>query len=360
MISAERATAPPAVDQSADEDLRAIPPRSPIARWASTTGFWVLVVDVVLIVLFGLWSQDHVFWSLENVQALSLGGTEALLLALGLTVVLGAGIFDLSVAANLVLASVVGTKVLIAVSGVSVDAPGVYSNVATATILAVAACLVTGTLFGLVNGLIIAYLDVNSIIATLGTLGIGTGIALLITNGSDVGGLPTELQTDFAFVKLAGIPIPMLMALGVAGALWLMVRTTRYGIHTLALGSSRAAAERAGLRVRGQIVSLAMLCGMLAGLAGFIDISRFGSTAVSGHSQDALAAATAVLIGGTALEGGRVSIGGTICGAVFAIVLQGGLVVVGVKPFWQLIAVGAVLLTAVSIDRMRTKHRETH
>jgi len=288
-----------------------------------------------------------------------LGGTEALLLALGLAMLLGAGIFDLSLGANLVLSSVVGGQVIQQYAGATPDASGNFRNVGTAILLGLVACLVTGTLFGLVNGLIVSYLDVNSLIATLGTLGIGTGIALLITDGGDIGGLPPQLQTSFGLRTIASVPLPAFIAILIALLLWAVLRYTRYGLHTLAIGSARNSAERAGLKVRRHLVSLMMLAGLLAGLAGFVDLARYGSTTVAGHNLDGLAALTAVVIGGTLLEGGRVSIVGAVWGSVLAIVLQNGLVVLGVKTFYQLIAVGVVLIVAVAIDRYRYKRSAT-
>jgi ribose transport system permease protein len=100
-------------------------------------------------------------------------------------------------------------------------------------------------------------------------------------------------------------------------------------------------------------VTLALITGTLAGLAGFVDIARFGTTTVAGHAQDGLAAVTAVVIGGTLLEGGRVSITGAVWGSGLAIILSDGLVVLGVAPFYQLITIGVVLIVAVALDRLR-------
>ena len=104
-------------------------------------------------------------------------------------------------------------------------------------------------------------------------------------------------------------------------------------------------------------MGLAVLGGSLAGLAGFIDLARFGSTAIGGHANDALGAVTAVVIGGTLLEGGRISIMGAVWGAGLAVILQVGLVILGVSSFWQLIVVGVVLLIAVLLDRVSVVRR---
>jgi ribose transport system permease protein len=102
-----------------------------------------------------------------------------------------------------------------------------------------------------------------------------------------------------------------------------------------------------------------VLCGLLAGLAGFVSLADFASTTVAGHADDALGAITAVVIGGTVLEGGRVQILGTVWGAVLSIVVTGGLVILGAQSFYQLIVVGAVLIFAVALDRFNVKRRES-
>jgi ribose transport system permease protein len=352
------ATVPPTPSDDA-ADTRAVKPKPAVVRMMSTSAGWVFVLDLVLLLVFTALSKNQVFASLTNLQAIMLGGTQALLLALGLAMLLGAGIFDLSLGANLVLSSVVGAKVIQAVVGTTPDAAGNYPNVGIGIILGILACIITGAIFGLVNGFIISYLDVNSLIATLGTTGVGTGLALLITSGGDIGGLPTTLQTSFGLRTLAEIPLPAFIAGVLAIGMWAILRYTRYGLHTLAIGSSRSSAERAGLKVQLHLVTLTALAGGLAGLAGFVDLARFGATAVAGHNLDALAAVTAVVIGGTLLEGGRVSIIGAVWGAGLAVILQNGLVVLDVPTFYQLIAVGTVLVVAVSIDRYRYKRSAT-
>jgi len=340
------------------EGTRAPAPRAPLRRWLSSSAFWVLIVDIVLILVFGALSEQHSFLTWENERALALNATEALLLALGLGMVMGAGTFDLSLGANLVLSSVVGAKVIAAVSGVSPDGIGTPQHVLVAILAGLLACLIVGALFGLVNGLVIEYVKVNSLIATLGTLGVGSGIALLITGGSDVAGMPEQMQSDFALRSIANIPLPAFVALLLAFGLWALLRFFRYGRRTLAIGSSRTAAERSGIRVRRHVVSLTILCGAFAGFAGFVDLAHFSATTVQGHANDALAAITAVVIGGTLLEGGRVNVWGTVAGTALTVILAGGLVAIGVKPFWQLIAVGVVLIVAVAIDRFRRERDE--
>jgi ribose transport system permease protein len=333
-------------------ETRAVAKAPAVVRWLGSGGTWIFLLDVALIICFTALSQNQVFWSLQDFQALMLDGTETLLLALGIAMFLGAGAIDISVGSNLVLSSVFGAKVITGIAGTSTAGPHFF----LALVLGFLTCVVAGMVYGAVNGVIIAYFRVNSLIATLGTAGIGTGIALLITGGNDIG-LPTAIQGDFGLYTVEGIPLPALLALVIGAVLWAVLRTTRYGIRTLAIGSLRLAAERAGLRVPRHLFSLAVLCGLLAGIAGFVDLSHYASTVVNGHTNDALAAITAVVIGGTRLEGGKISLFGALWGTGLSVLLQGGLAVIGVSSFWQLIAVGTVLIVAVCLDRIRFMRR---
>jgi ribose transport system permease protein len=311
---------------------------------ATSTAFWVFVVDVILLLTFGFISPQEAFLSSQSFQDLGLDAAEGLILATGIALLLGAGEIDLSLGANLLLSSVVGAKVIVAFGGHSLG---------LATTLGVLSCIATGAIVGTVNGLIVTRLRVVSLIATLATLGIATGIANIVAGGSDISGLPESLQFGFGIKTEFGVPLPAFVAFAVWLVVLVLFRSTRYGMRLLALGSNRGAAQRSGMRVNMHVVVLFALVGMLAGLAGFIDLTRFATTNLAGHTDDGLAAITAAVIGGTSLFGGRVSLGGVLSGALLAVILQDGLIVVGLSPFYQLIAIGVVLVAAVSLDQYR-------
>jgi ribose transport system permease protein len=217
----------------------------------------------------------------------------------------------------------------------------------------VLAALVTGTAVGVVNGLLVTRLRVNSFVVTLGTMGIATGSAQVITNGSNVPNLPLTLQSGIGLRTLAAVPVPLVVSL-VAGAVGVALMTqTAFGRHGLAIGSASSAARRAGVNVSGTTVAVFALSGLLAGAAGVLDLTRFGTTALSGHETDVLQALSAVIIGGTSLFGGRASVAGSVVATFIPTVLLAGFVMVGVAPFYQGIAIGVVLILAVWIDGLR-------
>lgn len=341
-----------------DPDLRRVSGPQLWVRWLNASGTWVILLDLVLILYFSVRSPNHVFWGLKNFQAMTLQGTQLALISLGVATFLAAGFIDISVGANLVLASVFGAKVMLAVAGNQNAVTSAYPYPIQAIVLGFIVCVLSGVIFGLINGFFIAVLDVNSLITTLGTTGVATGSALLLTNGTDIGRLPGQIQSGFGLAQLGPVPLPVFIALVLGVLMWAFFRYTKYGSYTLAIGSLRPSAERAGLRVKSTIVALAATSGLMAGLAGFMSLAQYGATTISGHTNDPLAAITAVVIGGTLLEGGRVNIPGVFYGVGLALILQFGLVIIGVAAFWQLIAIGAVLLVAVSIDRIRARRRQ--
>jgi ribose transport system permease protein len=334
-------------DATAEATAATAGPPSPLRRALASTACWIAVANVVLIVIFGATSPDHVFWSIDNYKNLAVDASQALLLTTGVALILGAGELDISLGANLILSSVVGGEVMLALAD---------SGEPTAIALGIAACVATGATVGLVNGFVIARMEVNSLITTLAMMGIATGIAFLVTDGADIAGLPEWLQSGFGTAELFGlVPLPALVAMVFFGVAWLVLVLTRPGMRLLAMGSSREAAERSGLNVRMQVIVLFAVVGALAGVAGVIDLSRFGTTNVGGHQTDALAAIGAAVIGGTSLYGGYIGMGGALLGTLLAVILQNGLVIVGLSPFYQLIATGLVLIAAVYIDQQRKR-----
>ena len=332
-------------------------PSTWVARVRTTPAFWVGVVLLALVIFFGFATPNHVFLNLENLLNIMLDASELLLLAVGMTYLLGAGQLDLSIGSNVLLSSVVAARVITSLGG-STDqiAAGTYPHLALALVVGISAALATGVLYGLVNGLLVTKLGITSFIVTLATLGIGLGLAYVITHGTDVPYLPLQLQSGFGIRKFGGVvPLPVIVTLVFVVIAWFFLALTRYGLRTLAIGSSREAAERAGVPVDRHLVFLFMQMGFLAAVAGIFDISRFGTTNVAGHQTDNLQAIAAAVIGGTSLFGGVASIGGTVIGTLIPVTLTNGLILMTIDPFYQLIAIGLILLAAVYFQERRRR-----
>jgi ribose transport system permease protein len=266
-----------------------------------------------------------------------------LVLAVGATyVIITAGI-DLSVGSVLVFSGVVSAKLMNEVGG----------NNWGVILIGLAAALASGLAWGLLNGTLIAKAKIPAFIVTLGTLGMSLGGAYLITGGVDEREVPFKLIADVGIGRIAGIPYLVLIALAVAIVLGIILAQTRFGRYTYAIGSNEEAVRRAGVNVDRHLIKIYSLAGLLSGLAGFMNLARFGTTTIGGHATDNLNAIAAVVIGGTSLFGGIGSILGTVFGVFIPAVLQNGFVIVGVQAFWQQVAVGAVLILAVYLDQLR-------
>ncbi len=332
--------------------------RGRIPGWARSlvqrAVFWVAVLNLVTIVGTGALSRGHTFWMPSNLQSLALSASEMVVLAVGSALLLGAGQFDISLGPNLILSSVVAAEVLLALSGgQSGIAGGGHQALPLAIAVSVLAGIAASTAVGAINGLVVVRFRVNALIATLGTLGIADGIALIVTNGADVANLPRSLQSDFGVARLGGVPEESIVALAVAVGLWFLLEKTGYGVRTLAIGSSGEAGRRAGINVGLHTWALFTLVGGLAGVSGVLDLMQFGTTNVAGHQTDALVAISAAVIGGATLSGGRASIGGATLGAIWIVVVESALVALSVSAYYQFVAVGAALIAAVAVDELR-------
>jgi ribose transport system permease protein len=332
----------------------------PATMWgklSTSSAFWVAIVLLALVIFFGIKTPDHAFLNHENLLNILLDASELLLLSVGMTYLLGAGQLDLSIGSNVLLSSVVAARVMTSLGGTTNQiAAGDYPHLTLAIVAGVAAALATGSVFGLTNGLLVTKLRINSFIVTLATLGIGLGLAYVITHGTDVPYLPLQLQSGFGIRKLFGVvPLPVIVTLCFVALAWFFLALTRYGLRTLAIGSSLEAAERAGVPVNRHLVLLFVQMGFLAAVAGIFDISRFGTTNVAGHQTDNLQAIAAAVIGGTSLFGGVASIGGTVVGTLIPVTLTNGLILMTIDPFYQLIAIGVILLGAVYFQERRRR-----
>lgn len=327
-------------------------------RLTKQSVLWIFLIDALLVVIFGVASPGHVFVHSANIRGVLLDGCEIVLLSVGEAILLGAAQLDISVGAILVLSSAVGAEVMLHVSGSpSQVAAGVYPREALGITLGVVSCLATGLVFGAVNGYLVAWVKINPLIATLGTTGIGTGIAYVITNGFNVAYIPPAVQTYFGAKSFGLLPAPAILVAFLCGGAGIAMTRTRFGVHTLAIGSSLTSAVRSGLRVRRKLLGLYILMGFFSGVAGLIDFTRFATTDVSGHTTDALSAIAGAVIGGTSIFGGNVSVGGAVMGALLAVIVTVGLVILNFAAFYQLIAIGVVLLVAVAIDQRRRGRR---
>ncbi|MCB8836310.1 ABC transporter permease [Aurantimonas sp. VKM B-3413] len=282
---------------------------------------------------------------LYSIQSIAVAASQILLLALGLTLVIVAGHIDLSIAFSTGFAAV---AMALVVRFIGADAGWL------AVIIGLVVGLLAAVIVGLINGWLVAFINVPSFIGTLGTYGIARGAALIIAGGATVS-IRSEEARSIGNGIVLGVPIPVLVAAVLAVICHYLLSYTKFGVHTYALGANRASVERAGVNVEKQLVALFVLSAITAGIGGLIYTMRFSAGAANAGEPILLYAVAAVFIGGASLTGGQGTVTGTVIGAFIIAVIQFGLVFSGLPPYWQFVAVGLVIIVAVVVDQSRDR-----
>ena len=340
-----------------------------MARRAGFTAFlgqrWAIVFLLIELVFFSVFAGG--FFTLNGVQIVLFYSTTLALLATAETLVIVTGGIDLSVGFVMGFASVVSAKL----SGFFTDsglAPGM------ALLFAILLTLAIGLVPGLVNGILVAHLRVPPFLATFAVQGITFGISLLLTAGSaaiNVPNLANMIGNGYLFYVAPGqgvflfsgpkvtpgaslLQLVPTMVVGtvifVAVAAFLLKRT-RFGRHTYAIGGSLDAAARAGIDTRRHLVVIYVLSSLLATLSGIIYMLEYVTGKPDAGSSFMLDSVVAVVIGGASLFGGTGTVWRSILGVMILSVLEMGLKILGVQTFDKYIAVGVILIFAVLIDQ---------
>jgi ribose transport system permease protein len=320
-------------------------------RLISFSETWTLLALIILIVYFSFRAPGK-FDTATDFSLMGQANAWYLVMAVGETfVILTAGI-DLSVGAVLVLGGVVTDLYCIHHGGAGAG----WGVIAVGSALG----LVTGAGCGAVQGIGVTKLKVPPLIVTLGGFIAFTGAAYLITGGADFRTTPSRLDNTIGLGNMPGTPLPWLIVISFAMAIvfGLVLAYTRFGRYTYAIGSNPEAARRAGIAVDRHLIKVYALSGVLAGLAGILSLANYSSTTIAGHSFDNLTVITGVVLGGASLFGGRGTMLGSVIGLAIPAVLLTGLTIIGLNEYWQDVAIGAVLVAAVSLDQFRHRLRE--
>ncbi|MDQ0395375.1 ABC transporter permease [Labrys monachus] len=320
-------------------------------------GGWIFLLLIALIVIFSALRPTQ-FGSAYNLSMLAVNAAILLVLSVGQTFVIIAAGIDLSVGAVLVFASITSAQAMLHLSGAPGGTYGTTGGGWGVVLAGLAVALASGAFWGAVNGFLVAVARIPALIVTLGTFGMALGFAQILTNGVDVRAVPELLVDVIGSGTVAGVPVLVVIAILVSLLGAVVLHLTRFGLHVFAVGSDAEAARRSGINVRARLIGIYVLSGMLAGLAAMMSTARFGTTTIGGHAMDNLSTISAVVLGGTSLFGGIGSIAGTVVGVFIPIVLLNGFVILGIPPFWQTVATGAVLVLAVWIDQLKRRARE--
>lgn len=312
---------------------------------------------IAIILIFSILSP--VYFSANNFLTMSSHVAIFGLLSIGMLLVILTGGIDLSVGSTLGLAGVFAGFLM---QGVSFELFGVvvYPSVWVVVVLTCA----LGALVGAINGVLIAFFKVPAFVATLGMLYVARGVALLMTDGltfNNLGGSPELGNTGFewlGFNRLFGVPVGVLIMAAVAIASMLALSRTPFGRWVYSTGGNARAAELSGVPVKRVQVSVYVLSGICAAIAGLVLSSQLTSAGPTAGTTYELTAIAGVVIGGAALTGGRGNVRGTLLGAFVIGFLSDGLVIIGVSSYWQTVFTGAVIVLAVLLNSIQYRGRK--
>jgi ribose transport system permease protein len=318
--------------------------KNTLVKFQSMIG--LLVMCVLLTIL-----TDN-FFSVDNAWNVMRQISVNVCISVGMTLVIISAGIDLSVGSILAFCGAITAGLL--KNGLEIPAFNLF--VGFTLFGAILFGLIVGVLLGSFNGWIITKFNVPPFVATLAMLTIARGLTMLWTQGFPI----TGLGENFAFIGIGwflGVPMPVWISTIVVVLAIVVLNRTRFGRYVYAIGGNESAAHLSGLSIKSIKLTVYGIAGLLAALGGIMVTSRLDSAQPNAGLSYELDSIAAVVIGGTSLSGGRGSILGTVQGAMIIGVLNNGLVLLNVSPFWQQVIKGLVILLAVILDKSQNKKR---
>jgi ribose transport system permease protein len=297
-----------------------------------------VTLGLVVVAAAGLAATTPAFATRANLTAVALGMSLDAIIAVGMTILIVSGGFDLSVGATMALAGAVSALVATTLG-----------NGSMAALAALTAGLGTGAAVGAVNGGVVAGLGVNPLVATLATMSIARGLVLVLTGGYGLSNLPPIFNT-LGQAQLLGLQSPVWAMLLLVPLGDLLLRHSRWLRPNYAIGGNERAAHLSGIPVARLKLANYMLTGALAGLAGVLLTARLGTASVSAGLNTELRVIAAVVLGGASLAGGEGTVLGAFLGVLLMALIGNALNLFAISPNWQSLITGGVLLFAVTLD----------
>ncbi len=294
------------------------------------------LLAIILVVMVAMTTLSPFFFTLANFRAVSIGLVPTAIIAVGMTLLLISGGFDLSVGAVLALCSTLTAFFL--VEGAPI-------------LLAVGAGLIGGAGVGLLNGLIITQFQVNPLVATLGTMSVARGAALVMTEGFSISSLPPAFSR-VGQSSVLQIPTMVWIMLFIVLLGDLALRHSVFLRQVYFIGGNEKAARLSGLAVDQVRIVAYVLTGLLAAVAGILLSSRLMSGMPTAGNALELQVLAACVIGGASLRGGEGTVLGAFLGVIFVALVNNAMTMLSVSIYWQMIVTGAVLVAAVALDML--------
>jgi ribose transport system permease protein len=307
--------------------------------------FQSIIALLVLCIVLTIMSDK--FFTMENGWNIARQISINVCISVGMTLVILTKGIDLSVGSILAFSGAIAAGLL----KYGLEIPTLNTYVGFTVFGAILVGLVVGGGLGIFNGWMITRFKVPPFVATLAMLTIARGATMLWTGGFPI----TGLGDSYAFIGTGwflGIPMPVWITTIVVIIAVIVTKKTKFGRHIYAIGGNESAARLSGININKIKIWVYAIAGILAAVGGVILTSRLDSAQPNAGMSYELDSIAAVVIGGTSLSGGRGSIMGTVQGAIIIGVLNSGLVLLNVSPFWQQIIKGLVILLAVIMDRL--------
>ena len=302
-------------------------------------GLIVYAGFVLIFLFFSITLSGSGFLTSQNLSNIILQTAPATVMAVGLVFVLAAGEIDLSFGSTVALAALAAAMV----------------TREHHWVLGVLAGLATGAIVGLLNGVIVAYARLPSFLVTLATLGIIAGGARQISDLQSIPVLSDSFIAIFGGGSLLGVPSLVFWTVGVTIIGHIVLRHTRFGAHVLAVGDNARAALVSGIKVARIRTYVLLLSGFLAALGGLLYAGRLQAARYTLGETDLMTVIAAVIVGGTALNGGKATITGALVGSLMMGMLSNGLILMGLSVSWQMIVKGLIVLCAVAVSLRQPK-----
>ncbi|MFB9378373.1 ABC transporter permease [Kineococcus gynurae] len=317
--------------------LRAVPRRS-LGQQILSAG---TILALLALVVFFFAMRPDVFLTFTNVRNILYQVSILAIIAVAQTVVMVVGDFDLSVAATSSLAGSVAGALLTGGSSVPV---------------AILTALAVGLGIGLINGVLVAYLNLSAFVATLASMTSIIGGAYLVTEGTTLFNFPPAF-TELGQGRLLAIPMPVYFATLIALAAWAVLRFTTLGRSWYAIGGNVEVARLSGISVRRSRLLAFTVAGLVAATGGVLLAARLGSASAVQGSDNLMFSVAAVFLGMTVIRSGAANLGGTIIGVAIIGVMSNGLNILGVNSYVQQVVTGIIIIAAVTLSSLKTRGR---
>lgn len=300
------------------------------------------------VIIFALLSDN--FLTSRNFSNVMRQSVYLMLVSMGQMLALLTGGFDLSVGTILALTSVAGATIMAAVY---VALP---ESIGLAIFLGCLGGIAAGTMIGVVNGIGIAVFQVSPFMMTLGMASVGFGIALYMTNGVPVYGMPAEFSDIFGFGDIWGAPTPVCITFLFVILLYFFVYWTPMGRYFYAVGGNIKAAALSGVGTRKTLFYAYVVCGMMSAVAGMLLTARLDTGEANIGASMPLESIAACVIAGVSLRGGVGRLENVVLGALFISLVQNGMNLAHIESYLQTVVLGALLILAVVADQLRLRY----